>query len=272
MAAKRKKEIGGAPPIAPWMATFSDLMNLLLCFFVLLFSMSTVDEEKWKEVVESFQASFSVFDGGATAVGEGKLISSGISQLTNLGDFFDNLAIESGQSIEDIDSLEKYKEALKQEMIEASEEIAEQIENMIEEKGLEEQIDMDITAQFVQLTLNGAILFDPAKATIRSDALIIVDKVGDILKVYDEHLIQIVGHTDSIPQVSDGKYDDNNELSQGRSYSVMKYLVENKNLDPATIECSGRGEYQPIASNETPEGRSVNRRVEIKIYNQVDIE
>ncbi|MDE7197467.1 MAG: chemotaxis protein, partial [Lachnospiraceae bacterium] len=78
--AKKKPE--DPPKGSPaWMATFSDLMNLLLCFFVLLFSMSTIDEVKQEKVVASFNQMFSVFDAGAAAIGDGMLISNGVSQL-----------------------------------------------------------------------------------------------------------------------------------------------------------------------------------------------
>ena len=87
--AKRKEE---APPAGSpaWMATFSDLMNLLLCFFVLLFSMSTVDSEKFRQIAESFSQSFSIFDSGSTAIGDGVLISNGVSQLNELDEFINS--------------------------------------------------------------------------------------------------------------------------------------------------------------------------------------
>lgn len=79
MAKKKQEE---APKGSPaWMATFSDLMNLLLCFFVLLFSMSSIDAAKFEQVVASFNQTFSVLNGGATAIGDGILISNGVSQL-----------------------------------------------------------------------------------------------------------------------------------------------------------------------------------------------
>ena len=78
--AKRKQE--EPPKGSPaWMSTFSDLMNLLLCFFVLLFSMSTVDAEKFELVVQSLQSTFSILPSGGSTIGEGELISSGVSML-----------------------------------------------------------------------------------------------------------------------------------------------------------------------------------------------
>ena len=73
----KKKEQPAEEGSPAWMATFSDLMNLLLCFFVLLFSMSSIDEKKWEEVAASFSSTFSVLPGGATAIGEGVLLSRG---------------------------------------------------------------------------------------------------------------------------------------------------------------------------------------------------
>ena len=87
MARKKKNEGNGGGGSPAWMSTFSDLMNLLLCFFVLLFSMSTIDAEKFEEIAASLKASFSIFDGGAASLTEGNLISSGISQLNDLNDY-----------------------------------------------------------------------------------------------------------------------------------------------------------------------------------------
>ena len=73
------------PPGAPaWQTTFSDLMNLLLCFFVMLFSMSTVDEVKYNELVAAMNDTFSIFTAGSSAIGDGILMSNGVSQLNEL--------------------------------------------------------------------------------------------------------------------------------------------------------------------------------------------
>ena len=84
--AKKKEE--APPPGSPaWMATFSDLMNLLLCFFVLLFSMSSVDAAKYEEVVNSFAETFSVFEKGGSSIGDGVMVSNGVSQLSELSQY-----------------------------------------------------------------------------------------------------------------------------------------------------------------------------------------
>ena len=89
--AKKKKEDVPAPGSPAWMATFSDLMNLLLCFFVLLFSMSSVDQGKAEALIQSLAQTFSIFEGGGSSFGEGNMISNGADQLTELDEYFNTM-------------------------------------------------------------------------------------------------------------------------------------------------------------------------------------
>ena len=101
---------------------------------------------------------------------------------------------------------------------------------------------------------------------MKEEAKPLLDQVGLILERYATGLIEIEGHTDNVP-MSGAKYSNNNELSSGRALSVFDYLMSITNLDPAHVKHAGRGEYVPVADNSTAEGRTRNRRVEIKIYN-----
>jgi chemotaxis protein MotB len=130
---------------------------------------------------------------------------------------------------------------------------------------MDEAIDVDFTAQYVQLTLKGALLFDSGSTELKDEAKPVLDQVGVILQKYAEGTIEIEGHTDNVP-MSGAKYSNNDELSSGRALSVFNYLLSVTDLDPANIKHAGRGEYVPIADNSTAEGRAKNRRVEIKIY------
>ena len=267
--AKRKEET--PPPGSPaWMATFGDLMNLLLCFYVLLFSMSTIDAEKLQAVAESFNQVFSIFHGGATAIGDGLLISNGVSQLNELDQYINSTgktAENEGENIAETE-FEDMVEQLEQAQLQASEELAEKIEETLAENNLADVISIEFTSQYVQLTLRGALLFDSGKAEIREDALPIVDKVGVILERYAGGVIEIEGHTDNVPMHT-AKYANNSELSCGRALAVFNYLIDTTVLEPSMIKYAGRGEYLPIADNSTEEGRAMNRRVEIRIYNEL---
>lgn len=284
MAKRKPEESSGG---ASWLNTFADLMNLLLCFFVLLFSMSTIDAQKFESIAASLSESFSIFSGGATALGEGVLISNGVSQLNELDQYLNSMgkaAEDSGRDDEFDESehksnieamsdaeLEEVEEAVTEAMetknLKTSEEMVEVIEEILTEQNINKDVDIDFTSQYVQLTLNGALLFDSGSAQIKSNALPILDKIGVILQKYSDSEIEIEGHTDNVP--ISGRYASNNELSSARALSVFEYLMDHTNLDPAMVKHSGRGEYIPVADNSTPEGRTQNRRVEIKIYHTV---
>jgi len=268
------------------------LMNLLLCFFVLLFSMSSTDTEKFQEVIASIQSSFSIFSSGGTSIGEGQMISSGISQLEMFDDYFNSVhdgddeqyekegasdtqsdgqlstdgATETqNNNIGEI-SVDEAMEALEEAGAAESEGMAEQIEQKLVEYGLQDQVEVDFNANYVMIRINGALLFNSGKAELTDEAVVIVDNIAKILEEYDSNIIEIEGHTDNVP-MSSGTYENNDVLSMYRALNVAERIRQDTNLNPAYIKSAGRGEYVPIADNSTKEGRARNRRVEIKVYN-----
>ncbi len=336
-----------------WINTFADLMNLLLCFFVLLFSMSTVDAEKYEQLVTSMSESINIFDGGGDSIGQGPFIDSGTKQIVAISDYFNEFASsgkeddatqeqddfkpgtqssESGQKDdnggqdsndgenktkpENSDSQnqqgqtgeqqqnqqgqtgeqqddqkpgqqqddKKPGEKDAQDIDKATEEAVEakqaaeqkakneEVYNDVKEEAQDKNIDDDINVnmdkknQYVQITLNGALLFDSGSADIRNSTKPLLDKVGDILKIYKKNQIRIIGHTDNVPTTPGGRYPNNMWLSTARATTVFEYLAGKKKIDPHTAETTGRGEYDPVASNKTAKGRARNRRVEFRIY------
>ena len=205
------------------------------------------------------------------------MIASGISQLELLDEYFkEDTNSSEAEEQEPMDEMESNQpesepsEELKEELEEAglkeSEEMAQQIEQELAQQQIAEQVEIDVDAQFVKLTLNGALLFDSAQSQIREDALPLVDKLSMILQQYSDNLIYIEGHTDNVP-ISNAKYESNDLLSAYRAFAVKDYIIEVTALDAGRIRATGCGEYNPVADNSTPEGRARNRRVEIKIYN-----
>ena len=272
--AKKKHE--DPPKGSPaWMATFSDLMNLLLCFFVLLFSMSSVNEEKFELVIASLQSSFSVLPSGGAAIGDGNMVSSGISQMKEFDVYYNKGANsqgddeggpgegeqQGGQSETDTAEAQVAQAAL-----EESERIADNIEEQAKQYGIQDQVEIDFNGEYAQITMNGALLFESGSSDIREEALPLVEKVSKILEQYKKNIIDIEGHTDNVP-IHNSKYENNNVLSMYRALSVADYIRDHTDLDDSLIKSSGRGDYIPVADNGTPEGRARNRRVEIKVYN-----
>lgn len=262
MAKKRQDEPPKGSPA--WMTTFSDLMNLLLTFFVLLFSMSSVDAGQFQMVVASLQSSFSILPNGGKTIGDGDMVGSGINQLEFFDVYYKEMA--NSQSEEEMEEENELKEEYKQNALEESENMAENIEDLASQYGIQDEVEVEFNAEYVMLNLNGTFLFDSGKADLKTEARPLIEKIGRILQSYDRHIIEVEGHTDNVP-MSSGKYKDNNVLSMFRALTVADYIREVTTLNPAYIKSSGRGEYVPIADNGTPEGRARNRRVEIKIYN-----
>ena len=242
--------------------------------------MSTVDEEKYNQLVASMSSAFSILNGGATAIGEGILISNGVSQLNELDEYINSTGKSADSEIDAEDYNEydtsgesnlmnEYEEMIAniyEENLKENEQLAERIAEAISESNMNDQIEVNFTAQYVLLSLKGALLFESGSAQLMEESYPIVNKVGVILERYAESTIEIEGHTDNVP-ISTNKYANNNELSSARALSVFDYLMENTSLNPAMIKNSGRGEYVPIADNSTEAGRWKNRRVEIRIYN-----
>ena len=295
MARKKKPEEAkaGAPE---WMATFSDLMNLLLCFFVLLFSTSSTDTAKYNEIVEAITSSFNIFSGGGSALDQGVLVSSGVSQLNELAEYYSNLAVEntadedgtkggSGKSDSENTSENKSQkdnakkeitkdEVLKkyeQEVKEAAEKNYEKASEAINQFKLNDtvQLKMDTSYNYIGLSIDGYFLFDSGQAELKKGADVVLDKAAGILKKFKDTDIVIEGHTDNVPQTNTVKFKNNLWLSSARAMTVLEYLTNVEHMDPKRLSASGKGEYEPIASNKTPEGRQKNRRVEIKIFTKV---
>ena len=288
-----KKKQEDPPAGAPaWMATFSDLMNLLLCFFVLLFSMSTVDAEKFEIVINSFQEAFSILPSGGATLTEGVLISSGISQLPDFANYFgdtmsdgdgedeidagdlDEEGTEAAATVEaektpeeqQAEAMQEAVDQIQQEKLSESEAMAEKIEALATQYGIQDMIEVDFNGQYVRITLNGALLFDSGQAELRPEAATLVQNLSKVLNIYGENMIEIDGYTDNVP-IHSQKYEDNDVLSMYRALHVANMIRANTSLDPGHIISAGRGEYDPVADNSTAEGRARNRRVEIKIYN-----
>ena len=202
MARKKTEE---APAGAPaWMATFSDLMNLLLCFFVLLFSMSTVDAEKFEMVIASLQSSFSILPSGGASIGDGEMVSSGVSQLQMYDIYYNQMA--NTQTTDDTSESSDVAEEYKEEALAESEQMAEQVQDLVAQYGIQDQVEVDFNAEYVLLNLNGAVLFDSGKSEIKTEAYPLMDKIGKILQSYQQNMIEIEGHTDNVPFTHSSKY------------------------------------------------------------------
>ena len=304
MAKRREKPPEEGSPA--WMATFSDLMNLLLCFFVLLFASSNVDEEKIQRIMASFNdVSFSILDSGSVSLVDGQIVSGGVTQLPGIESVLEYIGVSSEvkgnnqelsatgaddgkeDSSNQPDSVQPSSEEVlkdnqaqdmsQQDLVDQleaegqkqSEQMYDEISERAESYKIEDNITMDYNSQYVSLDLNGALLFDQGKAELREDAETFMKKITSILKRYKDCVVEIEGHTDNVP-IHSSVYQSNRYLSTARATKVYEYIMEHSDLLDSNMKVAGYGESRPVASNDIEEGRAKNRRVTIKIYNQLN--
>jgi len=228
-----------APPIeieeegAPaWVVTFGDLMSLLLCFFVLLLSFSEMDRNKYRVVSGSVKNAF--------GIQRKKPVFESPKGSKMIAKEFDQAII-----------LTKIEDVVK--------EIISELEGEYEEfKGF---VEVEAGENRVTIRMMGEATFDTGKAALRPDFIPLLLKIGEILGKTTGDII-ISGHTDNVP-LKGGRFGSNLGLSMARAGSVAEYLLSASKIDPQRLSTMGFGEYRPLTTNDTKEGRRKNRRVEI---------
>lgn len=229
---RRRTESGST---GNWLTTYSDMVTLLLCFFVLLFAFSEVDAQKFRSILSSFRGGTGVFDGGT--------------------------------SLELLDFETAEQDEMKREL----EELKELLEEYAGENGLGPEITLSIEERGLVIRFMDKVLFDSGKADLKPESIQILDSIGDILnsEEFKDKLIKVEGHTDTDPIIYSSKFPTNWELSAIRATNVLRYLVEEKGIDGNRISSSGYSYHRPIAPNDTPENKQKNRRVDIVILKSI---
>ena len=239
MARKQKKrsiESSGSPA---WMTTFSDLMTLLLTFFILLFSMSSISDSKFDQASASMSLAFTGKDGL-------------LPEETTV------VPTNSGKT-EEIEGVEATGDEIPPELVE----MYEKMETELKEQGMEGNIGIKIDSEGIYLDIKDSILFTSGSAEIVGSGKETLDNLAELINQVPNEVI-IEGYTDNVP-MSNEQYASNWELSTSRAVSVLRYLSEEKQVDPTRLSARGYGEHQPIAPNDTAENRAENRRVNIVI-------
>lgn len=259
MAKKEKKPEPGSDTTL-WMVTFGDLLMLLLTFFVLLLTMSSMD-------TKSLQAMFSLFSGAS-----GPLDFSQYGRVTPVpGDMDMTPGQLDGVSPERLDMLSTLEE-----MLNLTKSINAQDKTIwdrfsVRPKDIVKQLTdkyrdcMEVTEddRGVIITFDEKVMFDPGRASIRKEMYPLLDMLADVLKMVSGRIL-IVGHSDSTP-FAGAQNDSNWDLSLFRALNVMFYFISGHDLDQSRFSVGGMGETRPVFSNKTQKGRDKNRRVEIII-------
>jgi len=239
MKKRKKSEVKGPPA---WMVTMGDMNNLLMCFFIILMgdvTVSTADD--FKMIINSFRGNLGIMSGGKS-LSKGSLAEMGQTMLSLPSS-------EKGKSLGR--RVSKAMELMKPEIQAKAVRITE------DERGL-------------IISLASDFFFDPGSAKLKPEMRPVLAKIANILKNVP-NFTRIEGHTDNSAltktPMKEG-YNNNWELSSGRSLAVLQHLTEEESVEPRQLSAVAFGEYRPIDDNNTPEGRAYNRRVDIVILKE----
>ena len=226
MKIKKKSGSGGAN----WMDTYGDMVTLLLCFFVMLYSMSSVDQNRWLALVQSFNPDAVIAETATGGNGEEEGVTLSRAQV-------------------------------EQEM----EELYQNIVEYVQGEGMGSQVTVTKGSGYVFITFDDTVFFGPDSAVLLDSGKSVLDGIIQSLRPYSQSIgeIRVLGHTaQGDPQTPNNPVVDRT-LSSSRANNVAIYLQEQDVIDPAKLVSIGYGQRRPIASNDTSEGRAKNRRVEL---------
>ncbi|WP_249860139.1 flagellar motor protein MotB [Paenibacillus konkukensis] len=237
-----------------WLITYADLITLLLIFFVIMYAMSKIDNEKYQVLASALSFEFKKAE---TVMPQGQGVLGQVSTAK----------ARDGEKTEDDEKDKKEKE--EQEREKQLEDLLAKVQMYIEEQNLQAQVSAADTPRGVAVTLKDLFLFDLGKAELKKEAYPVLNQLATLFPTLNA-TISIEGHTDNLPLATGSLYKDNWGLSNERSLSVLRYFVYNEGMDPKKFISTGYADTRPVADNDTPENRSKNRRVEIVVLRDKD--
>lgn len=227
---KEEKQKGGAPE---YMLTYGDMMTLLLCFFVMLLSMSTIDPAKFMVAASSFQNAF-----------------SGVLKE------FPTIPIHKEILTPRLGGDEQNKRMAMQ--------AAREIQEAVKKEKLDEAIKVKVTEKGIAIKVSDPILFELGKADVKPHFAGILSEIVRIINKIPDNEIRVEGHTDDSP-IHTREFPSNWELSTARAVNVIKFLHTRGDIHPSRLSAVGYGEYRPVAPNTTAENKQKNRRIEMYV-------
>ncbi|MFH1852239.1 MAG: flagellar motor protein MotB [Candidatus Neomarinimicrobiota bacterium] len=228
-----------------WLATYGDMMTLLLCFFVLLFAMSETQMDSFAQLVNSLKS----------AIGKQQVPEAGTREGLQM--------INRDNSLSRVDAVDELGGLVKRELSE----IVTEVDEFIMKNSLGGQVKVAQDGRGAVITISDMVLFPPGRAEFNTDGEDLLLQVSDMLKQFDYH-IKVEGHTDSIPIFTE-RFKSNWELSTSRASEIVRFFIEN-GIPPEQLSAEGFAEYRPVSTNRNESGRSQNRRVEI-VYERAKV-
>jgi chemotaxis protein MotB len=230
---------GGHGSSERWLISYADFITLLLVFFIVLYSMSKIDQNKYDALKAALASSMTVVNlKGASGQSDPSVLSGTQGVLP---------AMDSLIQLEQTE-FEKMKE---------------DIEQVAEEEGLEGDIETKLDREGLTVSISNAGFFEPGEALLRTEMIESLDRLARMFKA-QEHDLRIEGHTDNLP-IRTERYPSNWELSACRATAIVRFLIERHGYDPRRLSALGFGEYDPKVANDSEAHRAQNRRVDIVV-------
>lgn len=223
----RKQNIIVKKGLDEWVMTYGDMMSLLLTFFVLIVSFSSMQQVKFQQAAASLKVAFNVLDSPESVIELNQPIVPPEERPTT-----------------DLEFLYEVRS----------------IEKEVLDEGRQDDVQVEITDEGVLFRMTAPFLFASGRAELLPEAAPLLDRLGRMFRKFPAS-VRIEGHTDNVP-IKSAQFPSNWELSAARAVAVARYF-QGTGVPPERLSATGFGEFQPVADNATPEGRAANRRVEL---------
>ncbi|MFT3950463.1 MAG: flagellar motor protein MotB [Oscillospiraceae bacterium] len=237
-----------------WLLTYSDLITLLLAFFIILYTISSMDLEKMKALSHGLSEAFKTEDSQSVQIGPGVALGE---DSTADGTPTDSSSEDESSGTDSTGEAEKNK---------ALELVFNEITEYIKANDLEDLVDVQKFGTYVKIVLRDTVLFEPDSPVMLTTSKPVLNEIEQVIaKVYDQvDLIAITGHTADVADLGDKSTDFEWDLSTNRALAVLNYMRD-LGISAKKFSATGRAHFEPIASNDTADGRAQNRRVEFVI-------
>lgn len=245
----RKQPLEDNEKLDRWLVSYADFITLLFAFFVVMYSISQVNEGKYRILSQSLLSAFDSPEKSLEPIQQGELNLTEPPKTQETLDITEQPA--SGEA-----ELDNY--ASKQQFDEIQQTLEKQLDNLIQS----ELVDVKRSKDWIEIDLRSALLFESGSDRLETNALVVLREIANTLQG-NQQLIKIRGHSDNIP-IETERFSSNWALSAGRAVAVVR-LLQQIGITPQRMAAEAFGEHRPIATNSTAEGRSKNRRVTVAI-------
>jgi chemotaxis protein MotB len=241
MFEEEEEEAGGEGGMLRWLITYADLITLLLAFFIILYAISRTQQVRFAQITTALAQEFD----SNSVIGQSPGPSIINGQSGTHTELSSPNAISSPSEVRALSHLQQALEAA------------------IDRAGLASQVSVSTDMRGVEVSIDAALLFPPASASLNAQAVSLLSRLGSALKAVPND-IEVAGYTDSTP-IHTSAFLSNWQLSAMRAANVVYVLSEVPGINPSRLSIAAFSKYHPIASNATAAGRQLNRRVNILV-------